>query len=991
MNLDGKQISNSGRLKGDVVIANADKIDIAGGKVIADSAIVIKGKEINLESTTTSNKDGTNSIDKRATIKLTGKNNNGIIYIDGEDKLNSKAANISNTSQGGNTTISGGEIELGTVTTSHNETFGEATDKNHRIVKTTEEIGTNITGIGDIQVIAKKGKLTGTAVNIDSENGKTSLYGKDGIDIKEGRKTLYLDEAYKTKSHGLLSSKTTNYQIQRNDDLAVSGFIGGANGVLISGGGDISIKGTDLISATNIIPADSTLLADSFISKSAGNNHIDNNDGVIVYSENGEVDISSAQNYYQTNEYKNTRKSGILGTGNGVMFGSIKEKNTDNHKSVETVGNQMGSTNGQVQVYAGGGVANVSGMEIIAPDGGFIKGKDGAIAQALVDTYDAVSKTEKDSSGLFIGVKGDLVNAAQTVKNSVDRASNTNNGKIAALNAAKAAYAMRDLSSQVGNIVQNKNTGNNKLTVTIGTKHQENQATNHTEIAHKTILYTKQGSEFTVTTDKNDITLHGFDMQGIENDKSAGRLILNPARDLISKSVDLHDSQNEKGKHYSIEAGIFVGQSDGASGFGVTGEVAYGENSSKLERTTHDENRINAERITFNVARNADLTGTIAKADRIDGTIKGNLKLASEQDIETYRQKSIDGNISASGNYGGGGVSGNLSYSETKADLKTVNEQTGLFAGKNGIDLTVGGNTHLDGAVIASEADKEKNRFSTETLTWHNIANEKSYESTAGSVSFSAGTGGMSFIPTLSHFEDEEHGTTNAAIFGNGTVEVRNGNLNGISRDTANANNGSLSPIDYQGYAENQEISQLIGEVGQSTVKTLDQMGVIDKDGKSGAIARGTVAALQTANNGANAGAIATNALAPVVSYEIGQYFKEENSEGSLGHIAAHAALGAATAYANDGNALAGAASAAAAEYLAPKISETLYGKTDASQLKENEKETVVGISSFVGGVAAGTLGISTNNAVIVMNTAKTAVENNYLSKAQKKQRAKEL
>ena len=36
-------------------------------------------------------------------------------------------------------------------------------------------------------------------------------------------------------------------------------------------------------------------------------------------------------------------------------------------------------------------------------------------------------------------------------------------------------------------------------------------------------------------------------------------------------------------------------------------------------------NRINAERITFNVGRDADLTGTVAHADKIDGEIKGNL------------------------------------------------------------------------------------------------------------------------------------------------------------------------------------------------------------------------------------------------------------------------------------------------------------------------------------------------------------------------------
>ncbi|MBR6026117.1 MAG: VENN motif pre-toxin domain-containing protein, partial [Neisseriaceae bacterium] len=159
--------------------------------------------------------------------------------------------------------------------------------------------------------------------------------------------------------------------------------------------------------------------------------------------------------------------------------------------------------------------------------------------------------------------------------------------------------------------------------------------------------------------------------------------------------------------------------------------------------------------------------------------------------------------------------------------------------------------------------------------------------------------------------------------------------------------------------------------------------GIIDKKGKSGAIARGTVAALQTANNGGNAGAIATNALAPVVSYEIGQYYKGENAEGSLGHIAAHAALGAVTATANGGNALAGAVSAGAAEYLAPKISETLYGTSNSQELSEKQRDTVIGISSFAGALTSGTIGDNANNAAIGLNTAKTAVENNWLKRNQ--------
>ncbi|MBQ9725695.1 MAG: hemagglutinin repeat-containing protein, partial [Neisseriaceae bacterium] len=51
-------------------------------------------------------------------------------------------------------------------------------------------------------------------------------------------------------------------------------------------------------------------------------------------------------------------------------------------------------------------------------------------------------------------------------------------------------------------------------------------------------------------------------------------------------------------------------------------------------KDTHDENRINAEHLTIKTGRDADISGSVFKADRIDGTIQGNLKLSSEQDME---------------------------------------------------------------------------------------------------------------------------------------------------------------------------------------------------------------------------------------------------------------------------------------------------------------------------------------------------------------------
>nr|WP_262420564.1 hypothetical protein [Pantoea vagans] len=47
------------------------------------------------------------------------------------------------------------------------------------------------------------------------------------------------------------------------------------------------------------------------------------------------------------------------------------------------------------------------------------------------------------------------------------------------------------------------------------------------------------------------------------------------------------------------------------------------------------------------------------------------------------------------------------------SNWQSVAEQTGIFAGKGGFDVTAGEHTQLNGAVIASTADASLNRLDT--------------------------------------------------------------------------------------------------------------------------------------------------------------------------------------------------------------------------------------------------------------------------------------
>ncbi len=134
-------------------------------------------------------------------------------------------------------------------------------------------------------------------------------------------------------------------------------------------------------------------------------------------------------------------------------------------------------------------------------------------------------------------------------------------------------------------------------------------------------------------------------------------------------------------------------------------------------------------------------------------------------------------------------------------------------------------------------------------------------------------------------------------------------------------------------------------------------------------------------------GQIVTGTLAPAISHQIGQYFKENaarnlmdggsrGEEGSATHLLAHALLGAAVASAGGDSALIGALAAGGAEAAAPSIAKFMFGK-ESKDLTASEKDTVSSIAS-IGGAMLGSFQDGLLSAAAGSNAAKNAVDNNW-------------
>lgn len=141
--------------------------------------------------------------------------------------------------------------------------------------------------------------------------------------------------------------------------------------------------------------------------------------------------------------------------------------------------------------------------------------------------------------------------------------------------------------------------------------------------------------------------------------------------------------------------------------------------------------------------------------------------------------------------------------------------------------------------------------------------------------------------------------------------------------------------------------------------------------------------------NANGASGYVARAVAPQVSYQIGQYFKgndflngldsgNRSSEGSAPHILAHGILAAAVSAATGNDVTTGALSAMGAEAGAKYVADYLYPDVKPSDLAAEQKATVSSITTLAGlGVGASTGDVS--SAVSAGETAKNAVNDNGL------------
>lgn len=727
------------------------------------------------------------------------------------------------------------------------------------------------------------------------------------------RKITYKPLAAAAVSHKTIKTTQTDHS---DTDLAV-GTVVSADSVAMQAGRDINVHGSQVV-------------ADNDISLRAER----------------DLNITAATNTYEDDHHTKQVTTGIVDTNAlSVTAGVRIQKKEVENIATEAAGSLIGSTNGVLDLYAGRD-ATIIGSELWSQKGLTIDAENIGIL-AAENQYTSTYKETFFQSGVTVAFKSNITDMAMGLYQTAKRGTEVKDDRLKGLYAAKTAYAAYDLYKGIKGTQTDKGAkeqaASMKISISFGANYSENTSTTEITDYIGSTLTTAGDMTLIARGDNAGASLADARSGNINifgSSLDAQNLALDAANNITIQSAQNTHSLDSENMNIGGAVGVSVGVGKGASGLSFFADVSAGMGNEEGNGTNQYNSYLTAtDKLTIKSGNDTTIAGAQLRGDTVVAGIGHDLTIKSLQDTDTYKAKQQQ--ISAGGSGGVGGGEGHMSYSESKttSDYASVKEQTGIHAGKGGFDINVGNHTSLTGAVIASEAETALNRLTTQTIDFSDIENRSKYDSKSISISVSAGSSGGSVSGGMSHQSDSKTGATRSAI-AEGDITVRSdydeqGNriadsLAGLSRDTATANDGALeNSFNQQKLAEQREMGQVFGEVAFRTAGVVattiyeQRLSQIKDDYESGRI---------TADE---AGRQKSNA-----------YFLY--GDGQILNYAMNTIAGAATAEIGGGDALAGAAGAAAATFADPKAVDD-FGNLRSPSLTS-------GLISLAAAIGAGSL-----------------------------------
>ncbi|WP_118862079.1 hemagglutinin repeat-containing protein [Neisseria meningitidis] len=715
--IQARNINSNGNIQADQIGLKAEKsINIDGGQVQAGRLLTAQAQNINLNGTTQTSgneRNGNTAIDRMAGINVVGshteqvdnRTSDGILSLHASNDINLNAATVSNQVKDGTTQITAGNnLNLGTIRTEHREAYGTLDDENHRHVRQSTEVGSSIrTQNGALLRAGNDLKIR--QGELEAEEGKTVLAAGRDVTISEGRQITELDTSVSGKSKGILSSTKTQDRYRFSHDEAVGSNIGGGK-MIVAAGQDINVRGSNLIS-----------------------------DKGIVLKAGHDIDISTAHNRYTGNEYHESKKSGVMGTGGlGFTIGNLKTTDDTDRTNIVHIGSIIGSLNGDTVTVAGNRYRQ-TGSTVSSPEGRNTVTAKSIDVESANNQYATDYAHTQEQKGLTVALNVPVVQSAQNFIQAAQNVGKSKNKRVNAMAAANAAWQGYQAAQQMQQFAPSSSAGqgqnNNQspsisVSITYGEQKSRNeQKRRYTEAAASQIIGKGQTTlAATGSGEQSNINITGSDVIG-----HAGTTLI-ADNHIRLQSAKQDGSEQSKNKSSGWNAGVAVKIGNGIS-FGITAGGNIGKGKEQGGSTTHRHTHVGSTAGTTTIRSGGDTT--LKGAQLIGKGIQAdtrNLHIESVQDTETSQSKQQNGNVQVTVGYGFS-ASGSYSQSKVKADHASVTEQSGIYAGEDGYQIKVGNHTDLKGGIITSgksAEDKGKNLFQTATLTASDIQNHSRYE-----------------------------------------------------------------------------------------------------------------------------------------------------------------------------------------------------------------------------------------------------------------------
>ncbi|QWP74826.1 hemagglutinin repeat-containing protein [Lysobacter sp. K5869] len=510
-----------------------------------------------------------------------------------------------------------------------------------------------------------------------------------------------------------------------------------------------------------------------------------------------------------------------------------------------------------------------------------------------------------------------------------------------------------------------------------------------------------QAGRIDITARESDINIQGGKLQ-------ASDILLDAARD-----VNLFAAQNT-----SATLGTSSGSSFGGGatfGFGsqngVSIQVSMGGSRGRTTgfEVVHDNTRVTAtDSLTIKSGRDTNLRGAQLAGETVKLDVGRDLNIETLQDVTQFSSDKSSRGLDLSLCippicYGQFIDSASIKYSSESVDhnYRSAGGQSGITAGSGGYDIRVRGNTDLVGGAIVSTAAPDKNLLTTASLTSRDLQNLQNTNSSSTSLGLSFSSGSNAYVqgPSLSDQlisnasrnvrsnlaagsnglpADGEQRSQTLSVIGPGRVVVTgtgNAEIDGRSAETV-ATVTARDPKTAHDPLKNTLTLQQAAEIPKRQKEAAERQALADKVGGviSGAIGDISGALNKELQDQENKRA----ELAKEDARKISSW-----ADGSIEKTAMHSLAGFIQAKIAQGNLVAGAATGALNEQLAPEMAKLLLGlgvERDSVTFKELMKigSTLLGVA--VGTAAGGRTDVEINAAVASNGTAQNFLKHDQVA-----------